>query len=265
MKLVITLLIVTLCASNTLQQNTDTDGFQAPVGSFPWSAFIQQRNWFQESCGGSVIAPNWVLTAASCKNANNNTVYRVFLGAVSWQYESLSEQILESNLFHLHPQFDGNSENRTNDIGLVELSTEIQFSPRVHAINLPWEYTDNSFAGQVLYIVAAVNLISGTGPNYNLRFNHVRVISDDDCDALSPGLRNESEMCTFVTEANPLQTPCRAEPGTVLARVANFGIWTIIGSGAVNSCGDTIPTTWNRVTEHLEWINEVTGLTANEN
>lgn len=71
-------------------------------------------------------------------------------------------------------------------------------------------------------------------------------------------------MCTFITESNPLQTPCGVDPGTSLANIDNNGIWTMIGSGTDENCGNTTPTRWNRLTEHLPWITEVTGLTENK-
>lgn len=71
-------------------------------------------------------------------------------------------------------------------------------------------------------------------------------------------------MCTFAMEQNPMHTPCGASPGTALANFIN-GTWTMVGSGADQMCGNTIPIRWNRITDYLPWINEVTGLTANAN
>lgn len=97
--------------------------------------------------------------------------------------------------------------------------------------------------------------------NHNLRFNTVGVISDDDCDAIG-NLRNDYEMCTFATESNPLHTPCGANPGTALASYID-GFWFMVGSGADQNCGNTTPARWNRITERLEWITEITGITQN--
>lgn len=261
-KLLISLLLITLCVSVTLQQ--DVDAYPGAVGLFPWFAFYQREHgtWRSDACGGTIIAKNWIITTANCGSPANNTIYRILLGAVEWEDEENAEQIIETTLFYRHPLFHDHAGNRTNNVGLMELPTDIQFSPRIQAINLPWDYRDISFAGQDLFIVAALNQINENGFNHNLRFNQLRVITDYECDVLSLGFRNEPEMCTFVTESNPLQTPCGPSPGTALATNQN-GYWIMIGSGADSNCGNTSPTRWNRLTEHLEWIEEVTGLTEN--
>lgn len=164
-KLVISLVLVSLCATATLQQ--DVDAYPGAVGLFPWYAFFQRDHgtWRSDACGGTIIAPNWIVTTSSCGSPDNVTTYRVLLGAVQWQDEENAEQIIETTLFYRHPLFHDQSGNRTNNIGLMELPTEIQFSPRVQAINLPWSYTDDSdfFAGQDLCIVAVLNQINANG------------------------------------------------------------------------------------------------------
>lgn len=162
-KLVISLLLVTLCATITLQQNTDTDGLPGTVGLFPWFVYIQQRNWFAESCGGTIIAPTWVVSSADCRNDWDLTVYRVFIGAVNWQFDSASSQIIETNQFYNHPLYVDSEGNRTNNIALLELPTEIQFSLNVQPISLPWEYTSDSFEGLGLWIVAAIEHFNDDG------------------------------------------------------------------------------------------------------
>jgi len=39
-------------------------GNDAVVGQWPWQAFIYMDN--SALCGGSLIMPNWILTAAHC-------------------------------------------------------------------------------------------------------------------------------------------------------------------------------------------------------
>ena len=55
---------------NTGSANKITGGFKSVPGSWPWQAYLKLRG--QLRCGGTLIHPEWVLTAGHC-----------FLGLVS--------------------------------------------------------------------------------------------------------------------------------------------------------------------------------------
>ena len=54
------------CGNRTL--NRIIGGTVAPEGAWPWQAMIMKRYGlgFMEWCGGTLIHPNWVVTAAHC-------------------------------------------------------------------------------------------------------------------------------------------------------------------------------------------------------
>lgn len=265
-KIIITLLLVIVCAAITHQQALDISGHPATIGLFPWYVFYQRVHptGFSDGCGGTLISSTWVMTAANCGSPDNTTVYRVLLGAVNWQIEENVELVIDTTVFYQHPNFNDVAGAREANLGLIELPEQVIFNPRIRAINLPWEFTDRTFTGQELFYTAALNQVNENGWNHNLRFNMVRVISDQECDSLRPenNVRQDYEMCTFGTEANPLQTPCGNSPGAAIAILID-GIWTQIGSGPDTNCGAVIPTRWIRLTDYLSWITEITGITKN--
>ena len=54
-------------------------GGTTPVkGKFPWQVAIYRKNLF--SCGGSLISPTLIITAAHCLNDKNPANYYVVLG-----------------------------------------------------------------------------------------------------------------------------------------------------------------------------------------
>lgn len=167
-KLIISLLLVTLCATITLQQNTDTDGLPGTVGLFPWYVYIQQRNWFAESCGGTIIAPTWIVSSADCRNDWNLTVYLVHIGEANWQWTSAPSQIIETTQFYNHPLYVNSEGNRTNNIALLELPTEILYSVNVQPIALPWEYSSDSFEGLGLWIVTVIEHFNDNGMSLSI-------------------------------------------------------------------------------------------------
>ena len=45
------------------------DGTESEVHEYPWMVSLQARG--QHFCGGTLVAPNWVLTAAHCVDFGN--------------------------------------------------------------------------------------------------------------------------------------------------------------------------------------------------
>jgi transmembrane protease serine 13 len=55
-------------------------GTAAAEAAWPWQVILMQRTSsgvFRPICGGSLIAPEWVLTAAHCFPKGNTATYRV--------------------------------------------------------------------------------------------------------------------------------------------------------------------------------------------
>lgn len=97
--------------------------------------------------------------------------------------------------------------------------------------------------------------IISDGVNYSIKYNKLRIGSNDICKALIPSRKLPNETCTLGTISNPLQNPCTLDQGFI-AVFKNFG-WTLLGIGnSITGCSVYVPRTFTRVDLFEEFISD---------
>uniref|UniRef100_A0A452IGU0 Peptidase S1 domain-containing protein n=1 Tax=Gopherus agassizii TaxID=38772 RepID=A0A452IGU0_9SAUR len=99
-------------------------------GSRPYQVALLRNDRIY--CGGSLIAPKWVLTAAHC--SRRISTVRVHLGDYNLQVKEGTEQIRRIHNFFMHPGY--NLRPRDNDFMLLELDKPARLNSYVNTINL---------------------------------------------------------------------------------------------------------------------------------
>ena len=111
-------------------------GENSEVGEWPsMVAIVIPGNFPLEDrffCGGTVIAEQWVMTAAHCMfdafgTATQPSEIRVVAGTNNLQDDNAIETTV-SNIY-VHPQYDNGSGALSNDIALLELGTSLSDAP----------------------------------------------------------------------------------------------------------------------------------------
>uniref|UniRef100_A0A8D0FVC1 Acrosin n=1 Tax=Strix occidentalis caurina TaxID=311401 RepID=A0A8D0FVC1_STROC len=100
-------------------------GTDAQPGAWPWIVSIQDpwRRGTGHICGGSLISPQWVLTAAHCF-IKHITMWRVVIGATQLTQLGPEAQVRNIKWLLVHEHYSSTSER--NDIALLELDQPVQ-------------------------------------------------------------------------------------------------------------------------------------------
>ncbi|RXN34504.1 chymotrypsin-like elastase family member 2A [Labeo rohita] len=110
-------------------------GTDVVPNSWPWQASFQYQsgNSFYHTCGGTLIASEWVLTAAHCVGSRT---YRVYLGKHNLPDDNeAGSLVISPSKIIVHENWD--SYNIRNDIALIKLSTPVTFTDKISPACLP--------------------------------------------------------------------------------------------------------------------------------
>ncbi|XP_044730633.1 chymotrypsinogen A-like [Chrysoperla carnea] len=171
--IVIGALCLTLTSCSPLT-NRIINGTNAP--SIPWMAdiltYYEPGESFTRNCGGSLIAPNWVLTAKHCiYNEQNNLTsneFHVTLG---------SNSIFRGQLKKVIDIVEYNS-NRDDDLILLKLENNVEGITPIKV-----QYEDNIvYAGKTVTIYGwGQTETNPAGDFYHLQQTNVTLISREEC------------------------------------------------------------------------------------
>jgi len=115
-------------------RNRIVGGVTAAPNSWPWQVSLQYNG--QHLCGGSIVAPGWILTAGHCFNsfvmAND---WKVVAGEHDLRRASGKEQVRDVQMIITHPAYRGGIS--PYDMALLKLKAPLDYNDVVQPICLP--------------------------------------------------------------------------------------------------------------------------------
>ncbi|XP_066929905.1 chymotrypsinogen A-like [Clytia hemisphaerica] len=215
-------------------------GQDSSVGRWPWQVAVKEENAGPgrgSFCGGTLISPKWVLTAAHC--FKTRTTASVVLGEVDFRILEPSEQRRNVEEIHKHPLYNPDV-SQDYDYALLELEEAVVITRNVRPICLPRarRFRDTTFDGKTCTITGwgAVDVTPPDSPDGEptiegtptLQEAEVEVITREQCSQswnLSPrmvcaGPTRDVGTC-FGDSGGPLQ--CRDGRIWYLWGVTSFG------------------------------------------
>ncbi|NXL86173.1 TMPS4 protease, partial [Alectura lathami] len=220
-------------------------GRPAAIEAWPWQVSLQYRG--EHICGGSIIDPGWILTAAHC--FRNNPIIQ------SWRVKAGSDLLSGSITLTVEKVFLAKvtpATPRDNDIALVKLQTPVHISDSTRPICLP--YFDEELApGTSLWVIGWGYTEHQGKLSETLQQAEVRLISRQSCNlAAYHGEVTQKMLCAGLSQGGA--DTCQGDSGGPLLYAG--GHWQVVGIVSWGQgCGTpSMPGVYTNVRAYLGWI-----------
>ncbi|XP_075157084.1 serine Protease Immune Response Integrator [Haematobia irritans] len=243
------------CDLNTRVQSTIVHGTPTKKDEFPFMAALGWTNRFNNEiwyrCGGVVISPRFVLTAAHCQDIGGEMASVVRIGGSNLTDNSVRD--VKIKRFIRHPDY--RPPQVYNDIGLVELNEDVK---DVYAACL---WTKDMLNSETLTAIGYGHTQFGGIGSQQLLKTDLKAVSNKDClkfysndYAEAPNGILSSQLCAG--DPVGLRDTCQGDSGGPLVNLVGpfkRGYVVAITSFGLG-CASGSPAIYTRVSSYLDWI-----------
>jgi len=245
---------VLVCGKPYGQPSYVIDGDNARENAWPWQ-ILMLKNYYP-SCGGTIIADQWVVTAAHCVDGRQSTDdYRIRVSELDTQVRKSYEINYEVEKIIKHEKW--NTNNLQNDIALIKLKTPITFNQRVLPACLP---SQEAPIGTECYITGWGKINHPGQMHSKLQQAKLPVVSNGVCERKNyqyTGIKiTKGMICGGYDHYNAKKSGCHGDSGgPYVCKIG--GSWEIHGAvshGSGDCDARKTYTVFSRIHEYKSWI-----------
>ncbi|XP_012529672.3 trypsin-1 [Monomorium pharaonis] len=240
--------VASICQSAVVQKfdSRIINGENVAPGEIPYQVSLQKTSDSFHFCGGSIINPNFIVTAAHCVEDKLPVDIKIVAGTVNLDHPRVTRTVKQ---IIIHKKYDSTN-SWLNDISLIRVFTPFIPSNDIGFATLPKQ--DEIVQEEATARVSGFGRLSSNGPGSRILQKAIIYIAKQEyCNEMYNGNIYNTHICA--NNPNISQGSCKGDSGGPL--IVNGKLVGLVSWAKGCSLTD-YPTVYTRVPSYIDWIKE---------
>lgn len=245
---------------NIFSQSRILNGSPVQPPAYEWMAGLSETtDPYNQFCGGSLIAPNWVVTAAHCVEDITAADVKIFFKAYYLSNPVSGYFTVDVETIYVHPQYNSN-QGYDNDVALIKLSNDVTNVNPIRISNASESYLTASGKNQTVIGWGKLSELSFAGSDTLMKAT-VPIVSFSICNGANSydGRITANMLCAGFMAGGA--DACQGDSGGPLFTTDNNN--ELVLTGVVSwgdGCGEkNFPGVYTKLQNYYSWITGYTG------